>query len=73
MFGARREGLSDDQRLIVSTVEGLAGKFGEAYWHRLDKGGKYPDEFVAEMGRLAWGHRGSDLGLVWVCAEFGLP
>lgn len=52
MFGARREGLSDDQRLIVSTVEGLVGKFGEAYWHRLDKEGKYPDEFVGEMGRL---------------------
>ena len=52
MFGARREGLNDDQRLIVSTVEGLAGKFGESYWHRLDKEEKYPDEFVAEMGRL---------------------
>jgi alkylation response protein AidB-like acyl-CoA dehydrogenase len=52
LFGERREGLNDDQRLIVSTVQGLAGRFGEAYWHRLDKERKYPDEFVAEMGRL---------------------
>lgn len=52
MFGIRKEGLSDEQRLIVATVERLAQKFGEEYWARLDRKKEYPDEIVAEMGRL---------------------
>ena len=52
MFGVRKEGLSDEQRLIVATVNGLAQKFGEEYWTRLDRKREYPDEFVAEMGKL---------------------
>ena len=52
MFGTRKEGLSDEQRLIVSTVNGVAQKFGEEYWARLDRKREYPDEFVAEIGKL---------------------
>ena len=52
MFGTKKEGLSDEQKLIVSTIEKLTQKFGEGYWHRLDREGKYPAEFVAEMGKL---------------------
>ena len=52
MFGVRKEGLSDEQRLIVSTIVELSRKFGEDYWQRLDSEKKYPSEFVAEMGRL---------------------
>jgi len=52
LFGVRRGGLSDEQRLIVSTIERLSRKFGEDYWQRLDSEKKYPSEFVAEMGRL---------------------
>ncbi len=51
MFGVAKEGLSDEQRLIVKTVGELAKKFGEDYWHKLDQEKKYPAEFVAEMGR----------------------
>ncbi len=51
MFGVAKEGLSDEQRLIVKTVGELAKKFGEDYWRKLDQEKKYPAEFVAEMGR----------------------
>jgi alkylation response protein AidB-like acyl-CoA dehydrogenase len=52
LFGTRKEGLSDAQRLIVETVNGLAKKFGEEYWAKLDKRREYPNELVAEMGKL---------------------
>ena len=52
MFGIRKEGLSDEQRLIVSSVNELALKFGEEYWTRLDNRKEYPDEFVSQMGKL---------------------
>jgi len=52
LFGVKRAGLSDEQRLILESVRGISQKFGDDYWGGLDRKREYPDEFVGEMGKL---------------------
>lgn len=49
MFGSYRESLTDDQKLIASTVNQIMRKFGDDYWHGVEVAGKYPNDFVAEF------------------------
>jgi alkylation response protein AidB-like acyl-CoA dehydrogenase len=44
-----RRSLSDEQRMMVGSVDRLMEKYDEAYWGRLDHDGAYPDEFVRTM------------------------
>lgn len=64
MFGAQRQGLTDDQRLILSTVDGLMTRFGEEYWERLDSEGEYPQDFVKELEKMG-------LAAAAIPAEYG--
>jgi acyl-CoA dehydrogenase len=49
LFGSNREGLTGEQKLMVSTVNQIMHKFGEDYWKDIDIARKYPDDFVAEF------------------------
>jgi len=46
---SNRERLTDEQKLIVSTVNQIMRKFGENYWRSLDIARKYPDDFISEF------------------------
>ncbi|MGI0091656.1 MAG: acyl-CoA dehydrogenase family protein [Nitrososphaerales archaeon] len=70
MFGVQKEGLTDEQRLIITTVDRMMQKYDDEYWHDLEAAKKYPEEFVREMdtsglAALTIGHEfgGSELGI----------
>ena len=61
-----RRSLTDEQRLMLGSVDRLMEEYDEAYWARLESQGAYPDEFVDAMERQG-------LGAVPVSKEYGGP
>ncbi|MDG6898599.1 MAG: acyl-CoA/acyl-ACP dehydrogenase [Nitrososphaerota archaeon] len=58
--------MSDEQRLMLDSVDRLMEKYDEAYWGRLEANRSYPDEFVKAM-------EGQGLAAVPVSKEYGGP
>ncbi len=61
-----RRSLTDEQKLMLGSVDSLMEKYDEAYWGKLDRDGAYPDEFVDAMERQG-------LAAVPVSKEYGGP
>lgn len=47
-----RRTLSDEQRIVLSSVDKLMEEYDEGYWARLDREGAYPNEFTKAMEGL---------------------
>ncbi|MDG6934757.1 MAG: acyl-CoA/acyl-ACP dehydrogenase [Nitrososphaerota archaeon] len=63
---AETKQLSEQQRLIVESVEELCSKFDDRYWRELDSKGSYPEEFLKSIERLG-------LAALPVPEEYGGP
>ena len=44
--------LSEEQELLINTVNELNNKFGEKYWSDIDIDHEYPEEFVKEFTKM---------------------
>jgi acyl-CoA dehydrogenase len=66
VFAGEGRKLSDEQKLVLTSVDRLMEKYDEAYWGKLDREGAYPDEFADAM---------EDLGLASapIPREYGGP
>lgn len=61
-----RRSLTDEQRLMLGSVDRLMDKYEDSYWAKLDKEGAYPDDFVKAMEQQG-------LAAVPVAKEYGGP